>query len=187
MATVGVLALLLAAAVRGVPFPDGPPAAVTGGFGEDSCLACHFDNGLNEPGGSLVLAGLPDSYEPGGSYTLSLALERSGLRSAGFQLSARLADGRQAGTLTAGPSDENRVGVLEHRAIQYIQHELNGVAPTSPGASAWSMVWTAPDSGGPVTFHAAAVAGDHDESQTGDFVYTLERELRPTSSLQRRK
>ena len=84
--------MLLGAALPRVSFRDGPPAAVTGGFGEDSCLACHFENALNEPGGSLVLSGLPDSYEPGNEYALSLTLERPALRVAGFQLSARMAD-----------------------------------------------------------------------------------------------
>jgi hypothetical protein len=39
----------------------------------------------------------------------------------------------------------------------------------------WKLSWTAPETAGTRVAHAAAVAGDGDESQTGDHVYTLER------------
>jgi len=35
-------------------FPDGPPPAHTGGFGEPTCRACHFDGDLNAEGGGLT-------------------------------------------------------------------------------------------------------------------------------------
>jgi hypothetical protein len=38
----------------------------------------------------------------------------------------------------------------------------------------WKLSWTAPEAGGRAVLHAAAVAGDGDESQAGDFAYTLE-------------
>ena len=55
-------------------FRDGPPARVTGGFGEDSCLACHSGKALNEAGGRLTLSGFPEMYVPGARYELELRL-----------------------------------------------------------------------------------------------------------------
>jgi hypothetical protein len=39
----------------------------------------------------------------------------------------------------------------------------------------WKLSWTAPETAGKIFAHAAAVAGDGDESQSGDHVYTLEK------------
>src|SRR3989442_11863996 len=80
---------------------DGPPVAHTGGFGEPTCRACHQDEPLNAPGGSLRIEGLPRRYEPGRAYMLTVVLRRSGLGRAGFELSTRVADGQEAGSQAA--------------------------------------------------------------------------------------
>jgi hypothetical protein len=36
----------------------------------------------------------------------------------------------------------------------------------------WTVVWTAPATGGAVTFNAAANAANEDDSQLGDYIYT---------------
>ena len=177
LATVGAVVALSGAAFPRAAFPDGPPAAVTGGFGEDSCLSCHLGSALNEPGGTIEVLGLPDQYEPGRSYTLRLTLTRGGMAVGGFQLATRHADGSQAGSLEPAAEEGQRMAVQKHRDVQYLQHLLDGITPSAPDTIAWSAIWTAPTEGGAVSFHAAAVAGDKDESQMGDYVYTLERQL----------
>ena len=82
------------------PYPEGPPPAHTGGFGEPTCQACHADNPLNAPGGSLALRGLPAVYAPATAYRVTITLRRPGLGRAGFQLAARFATGDQAGSLS---------------------------------------------------------------------------------------
>src|SRR2546426_4300103 len=81
---------------------DGPPVAHTGGFGEPTCRACHQGEPLNEPGGSLRIEGLPQRYEPGRAYMLTVVLRRSGMGRAGFELSTRVADGQEAGSQAGG-------------------------------------------------------------------------------------
>jgi len=76
----GTSAALLAvgatvAAARAANY-DGPPVAHTGGFGEPTCQACHQGEPLNAPGGSLRIEGLPQRYEPGRAYTLTMVLRR---------------------------------------------------------------------------------------------------------------
>src|SRR5690606_8758969 len=61
----GACALLVAAAGVRLPYPDRPPPAHTGGFGEPTCQQCHFDAPLNDPGGALYVEGLPERYTPG--------------------------------------------------------------------------------------------------------------------------
>src|SRR5919106_6886502 len=93
-----VAAILLA--MPGARFyRDGPPLAHTGGFGEPTCRACHADNHLNDPAGSLSITGVPAVYAPGDTHRVTIFLRRAGMRRAGFQLSARFSDGRQAGAL----------------------------------------------------------------------------------------
>lgn len=178
----GALAALLLAtpALLALHFRDGPPARVTGGFGEDSCLACHFGNEPNESRGQLMLGGLPGIYEPGATYELELALVRPGMAVAGFQLAIRSdPESTQAGALRVPATDESHMGLLSERGIRFAQHRIARAAPGEGGIVRWKLSWTAPEAGGRVALHAAAVAGDGDESQAGDYVYTLEAVSNP--------
>lgn len=169
------IALCAAPALLALHYRDGPPARVTGGFGEDTCAACHSGNTLNEGAGTLTLAGFPERFEPGQIYALELTLERPGMKAAGFPLAVRLADGKtQAGRIEVAKADAAPVALLEERGVQFA-HQRTPAAPSAGESTVrWRLSWTAPDSGAPVTLHAAAVAGGGDESQAGDFVYTLE-------------
>lgn len=154
------------------PYPDQPPLAHTGGFGEPTCQRCHFGAPLNAPDGALSLSG-PDSYEPGRSYQLRVELERVGMRRAGFQLAARFSEGtragRQAGALR-GAND--RLDILaDSTGIQYAQHRQAGSGLLKPGRASWTIDWTAPDAREPVAFHLVGNAANDDASEFGDFVY----------------
>lgn len=175
-------AVVDASVLAGHPiFRDGPPAAVSGGFGEETCIACHFGTAdENDPSGSVELAGVPDAYTPGERYTLSVTVTRPGLSAGGFQLAARFRDdGLQAGALAAGAEDGERVGFTEHREVTYAHHRLAGVIPVSADANRWTLEWTAPTSGAPVVLHLTGVAGDGDESQFGDHVFSTFVETAP--------
>lgn len=176
-------------------FLDGPPARVTGGFGEDSCQDCHWDFEVGDPEGSLRVEGIPDAFIPGESYPVTVVLSRPGMESGGFQLAARYAsDTTQAGSFDVAERDRDRARVNTDRDVQFVQHTLVGVPVERPHVTAWSMTWTAPpapgtgrasapDSSGAaprsseppaILFHASAVAADGDESQVGDYVYVFE-------------
>ena len=90
----------------------------------------------------------------------------------GFQLAVRNSEDRtQAGDVTI--SDDKRLGILDERGVQFVQHRLTAAPATGEDTVRWQIAWSAPKSAGRVTLHAAAVAGDGDESQAGDYVYTL--------------
>lgn len=149
-----------------------PPLGHTGGFGEPTCHACHFGAGVNAGGGHVVLTGLPDSVEPGRVYRLTVALTDT-MERAGFMMSARHADGRQAGRLT--PSDSSRVTVRSagDQSVQYAHHTVAGTDLVGPNQGTWTVRWTAPSSpSDSVLVHVAANAANDDASAFGDDIYT---------------
>ena len=176
----GVTGAWLLASTLALPGPsrpvysEGPPPAHTGGFGEPTCHACHFDNPINDPAGSLELLGLPTRYDPGRTYTIAVVVGHPQLRRAGFQLSARFAKGdsagRQAGLLE--PLDQQAV-VIEagEPAVLFVQHTGLGSLALRPGSSLWTFAWRAPSRQRDVVFHLAANAANDDASDLGDYVY----------------
>jgi hypothetical protein len=161
-----------------VAYEDGPPPGHTGGFGEPTCTACHFDGPANDGEAHLAIEGLPESYEPGSSYRLRVVLSRAGMARGGFQLAARSGcEGTQAGAVEAV---DGRTFVTEDGGVAYIHHTREGVSPTGADSAVWTVLWTAPSAGGPpVVFSVAANAADGDASQLGDHIYTGSRTIRP--------
>jgi hypothetical protein len=163
-----------------VVYADGAPPGFSGGFGEQSCHACHFHEAVNSAPGRVALTGVPDRYVAGGRYPLTVTFTRAGMRTGGFQLTARFADGgAQAGTLQPAAGDEKRVKVERPEAIEYAGQRRAGAQPVADDGLRWTLVWTAPSTGGAVQFHVAANAGNNDETVEGDFVYTTSAKADP--------
>lgn len=165
----------LATAAR--PYSDGPPPGHSGGFGEPTCHICHGDLPLNGGPGTLRLAGLPRTYEPGARYTLTLSLNHPGVRRAGFQLTARFLDREsgeaalQAGRLAAADEYATIVQTADP-AVQYAQHTEAGSRLELPGHARWTLEWWAPaEEGGRVAFHFVGNAANDDDSEFGDHIY----------------
>lgn len=154
--------------------PDHLDGAFTGGFGEQTCHSCHFDYDLNMEGGSLTAQGIPETYQPGKEYQITVTVESEQLEIGGFQMTSRFEDGSQAGkfdweedrlTFTLSVTDE----------IQYIQHSRDGTEPTGEREVAWTFSWQAPDEESEkVIFNIAANAGNYDDSSFGDWIYVKE-------------
>jgi len=170
-----VISLFVLGPVAIVAFSDGPDAALTGGFGEPTCLECHSDHGMNDASGKLNVAGIPEMYAPGKDYTITVTLARPELARAGFQLAARFDEGGSAG-MSAGVlrAGDPRTQLIEGdgRRVIYIEQTLAGSKVERIGTAEWTFGWTAPESGGSVIFHAAANASNDDRSALGDFIYT---------------
>jgi hypothetical protein len=170
----------LAAAV-GFPseYPDAPPPGTTGGFGEPTCVSCHFA-ATPDTLGSLVLRGLPATFETGRRYELTVELARQDMAAAGFQLSARFAAGPARGQQAGGFRVLGDDATLTAQAgVDYVHQTLAGSVPSAPGMARWRLAWTAPgeSTSGAVRFHVAANAANGDESPLGDRVYALEENV----------
>ena len=170
-------ALLAAAPPPQAAYLDGPPPAHAGGFGEDTCHACHFENDLDAPGGSLTISGLPATFDPSGTYHITVSLERAGMGRAGFQLAARIGDGDgaggPAGALQGLDGDARVQAALAPDGVAYAQHTEPGTVLTGPDSTSWTVEWRPADvDATAVVFHAAANAANDDASEFGDFIYT---------------
>ena len=167
--------MLLSPPEAGPAYLEGPPPGHTGGFNEPTCQACHSGEPLNEAGGDLALSGVPASYNPGNSYLLTITLRRGLLQRAGFQLSARYADGENAGHQAGdlAPVDGRvRVIAAGEPPILYAEHSVTGSEVSLRDTALWIVEWTAPaERTGAIVFHAAANASNDDNSEFGDFVY----------------
>jgi hypothetical protein len=169
-----LISLFVLGPVAIVAFSDGPDAALTGGFGEPTCLQCHDDHAMNDASGKMNLSGIPEMYTPGREYTITVTLARPDLARAGFQLAARFdqgsATGMSAGVLRASDPRTQLIEATGGRVI-YIEHTLAGSKVEPAGTAEWTFGWTAPEAGGSVTFHAAGNASNNDRSALGDFIY----------------
>jgi hypothetical protein len=169
----GLASASLAALPSAQAFPEGALLGHTGGFGEESCASCHF-GGAQGDDITLRVDG-PNIYEPGERYRFFVRVMDASAAVAGFQLSARFEDGRNAGMLEA-QAEGSQTGALDE--VTYASH-------TTPlrledGEAVWEIDWIAPDSlGGPVVIHAASVSGADDQSPIGDNVLTLEMQISP--------
>jgi len=170
----------------GSTFPDGAPARVAGGFGGDTCLACHWEfDDTEDSVGALKVEGIPETWVPGERYTLDIEVKRPGMAVGGFQLAARFAaDTTQAGTFRIPEQESGRIAVLDEGGLLFAQHTEAGIpADEEAGVARWSVIWEAPGEAGhgtdapgsgEVVLNVSAVAGDGDRSQMGDYVYSAE-------------
>jgi hypothetical protein len=175
-----IAALVASTGARAAGYVDGAPLGFSGGFGEESCHACHFSAEPNSGDGRVTIIGLPRRFAAGQRYTVTVTLTRAGMKRAGFQLTARFQkDGAAAGTLAPAPGEEARIGVDVQGDLRYANQRKEGATLTSPDAATWSLVWTAPADRGPVVFQVAANAANGDETTDGDHIHTAAVEVLP--------
>jgi hypothetical protein len=157
-----------------------PPLGYTGGFGEPTCLQCHIGNEANAFGGSVRIEGAPERFVRGDTYLLTVRLRADETSVAGYQISARFAQGpdsgRSAGTLA---TVDARSAIGDSLGVTYAHHTEEGVPTRDPSGSSWAIAWTAPDRPVPVTLHVAANSGNGDESPLGDLVFVESLLLEP--------
>jgi hypothetical protein len=159
--------------------PNHLDGAFTGGFGEETCRSCHFDYDLNMDGGSLTLDGVPESYQPGKDYEITVTLQAEQLEVGGFQMTTRFDDGSQAGEFS-WDGDELMYTPSVTDEVKYLQHSESGTQQAEDRAIQWTFTWTAPEQDGEkVILNIAANSGNYDDSSFGDWIYAEEITLRP--------
>lgn len=160
--------------VENLSYPEHLVGAFTGGFGEESCHSCHFDYELNLEDGALKVSGI-EKIQPKTTYELQVIVEREDLGKAGFQLTARFADGRQAGAFEI--SEDERLMFTEQvpDSLQYVQHSPEGTEVPEKGKNQWIISWQSPEAiSDSIYFNIAANAANGDQSEFGDWVYVQE-------------
>jgi hypothetical protein len=148
----------------------GPLPAHTGGFGEPSCHACHFDYVVNEGDVRVTFDSLPANFEPERSYRLQLRVQHPELKRGGFQLSARFDDGTPAGSFVI--PDTSLLRVQRAKSVDYLSHTMKGSDQLVGDTAVWNFEWVAPAASRRVVFNLAVNVADQDASQFGDRIYT---------------
>lgn len=159
--------------------PRAIPGKFTGGFGELTCHNCHFGYDLNHEGGMLRVDGLNETYSPGQEFGITVTVSSVNLEKGGFQMTARLEDGTQAGWFAWADNDSTLMFTPGTGGeVEYIQHSEAGTDADAKHEVSWFFVWTAPDEpAGPVRVNIAANAGNDDLSPFGDRIYVQEFKL----------
>lgn len=182
-ASILVVLLLLGMPAPAPALSTGPQPAVTGvpaigtEAAEGTCVQCHNSSPINpDDQVAMTLEGVPASYEPGRTYTLTLRLvnkDATRLRW-GFQLTAvAMKDGAGAGELIVTDAGTTQVIQAMSGTRSYVEHGYGGTAIGQTGGASWTFDWKAPPAGvGKVGFFAAANAANADGSNQGDHVYT---------------
>ena len=162
-----------------VHYGKGSKPASTNAPGETSCQSekCHTQNALNSGGGELAVTGVPEVYELGKQYTLSITLLQKGQKRWGFQITVLNEDSLASGELllldpklTQIKTDAVANGLMR----QYVEHTLEGShMGRKDGPVSWAVAWQAPDKPeGRITFYTAANAANFNKKPWGDFIYT---------------
>lgn len=156
----------------GAPALGGAPAELT-----CNDVGCHSGNPMNF-NGKLEILGVPATYTPGNSYTITVRLTSTATqgdvnRKWGFQLTAvRLSDGTGAGSFTSSTLPVLN-GTGSYSSRKYISHDADTVQLGAQSPVEWSFTWTAPaQDAGAVGFYAAGNAANGNLSNLGDFIYT---------------
>jgi hypothetical protein len=180
-------ALVLATTAMVTPaqaLSTGPQPGVTGVpaggelAAEMTCVQCHATFTLNpDDRGALAIEGLPERWEPGRSYELTVRLTDTAPESLrwGFQATAVFVDDLQ-GAGTFEPADQRTQVVDGLAGRAYIEHSYYGTDPGTAGGASWSFRWTAPDSGTDsgtdIAIFAAGNAANVNGSQEGDRIFS---------------
>jgi hypothetical protein len=175
-AVLGLSGTAVAAIGSPVWMATGPPPGHTGGFGEPTCIICHNEFELNAFGGMLSVEGLPEAYEPGGSYPLVVRLETTDMVLGGFQMAMRFASGPLAGDDAGRWEVLNDAVTVTADSIDgcvYAHQAPAGTVMSNPTLATWTLVWHAPEEGGDAVLNAAANSGNGDNSPFGDLIYTF--------------
>lgn len=155
-------------------YASGPPAGRTGAPGEQTCIVCHTGT-LNSGPGSVTIEGVPEQYEPGQEYTLTVKVSHPNRRRWGFQITALDGSNEPAGELTPANRALTKVatgtGSLQGR--RYVEHTTAGTFQGQSQGAQWEVRWTAPPTDvGRVTFYAAGNAANGNNNSNGDNIYT---------------
>ncbi len=158
-------------------FTGSPPDGATGAPGEELCTDCHTSFLADSGDGLLTITGLPDQFEPGQTYSLTVSLADAGQQRWGFELSVKDDRDQQAGSITVTDAVNTQASVIAD--ITYLKHTSTGTQNGTPdGSGAWTFDWTAPSKGRQVAiFYLAGNAANGNGNTLGDYIYNILRIL----------
>ena len=187
-ATICVLSLG-AATMRELPQKPasfGAPVSSTGAPGERTCAAagCHDTYPPNGRGAMTIsVAGAENGFKPGMTYDVAVRVADNNARRFGFQIVALNDDNSNAGTLMLTDSARTQIisNDLTLQDRQYATYTYAGTEQFAAGVGYWTLKWTAPAAAKNVTFYAATVIANDDNTDYGDYTLTASLPVAPQS------
>ncbi|NOQ53594.1 MAG: hypothetical protein GQ558_03190 [Thermoplasmata archaeon] len=155
------------------------PDYKTGAPGEETCQQCHDDYALNSGNGYIALTGLPERYEPGKAYVLTVTVYFPDMTRFGFEITAVAeTSGESAGSFACVDAAQTMV------SGKYIKSSRNGLMCDVTGMKSWQIQWNSPSKAdSAVTFYGAGAACDNDNDEGDDWVYTCMMTLSPAPKI----
>ena len=142
---------------------SGAPQGHTGSPGDGaSCTSCH-SSFPPIPATGLITSNIPASgYVPGTTYLITATISHASFNKFGFQISPQNSSGALMGTLALTMPSATQI--LQNK---WITHTSSGTAGTG-NSRIWTFNWTAPTSGGAVTFYGAFNSANNNSNTSGD-------------------
>jgi hypothetical protein len=185
--TIIALAILSVMLTAGV-MDDNGRAGVTGAPGETTCnqTNCHNSYTINTGPGSISASSTMNnwSYVPGSTYSISITVRKPSGPIFGFGTEILQPNGNNAGTIMV--TNPTRTSIKTRLVGSYyrrtIVHTLNG--GLTPDSCVFTFNWVAPTTNiGNVTLYAAGNAANHNDSATGDYIYTMNHVIVPDNGV----
>ena len=152
------------------PTRTGAPSIPDNG---QTCISCHGSSSS----GSLVISNLPNQYESGQKYIITIKLSQSGQRRWGFILTALDKNGKQAGNFA---NINAKTQIFSSKGRQYIGHTSIGTAAGKENSNTWLLNWTAPRlEVGSISFYASGNAANNNFGISGDNGYKTQVTIEP--------
>lgn len=166
----------------------GAPVSSTGAPDERTCATsgCHDTYAPNIGRGSMNISidGAENGFEAGKTYDITIQVADKDTKRFGYQLVALNDDDKtNAGELKIIDNDRTQIVTndLKFKDRKYATYTLAGTEPFSDGLGYWKVKWTAPTSQKNITFYAATVIANNDDTDYGDYVLTSSLPLSPKS------
>lgn len=169
-------------------FSSGPPDGFAGDPpNNNNCTLCHTTFAPANSGiGSVSLSGLPASYDPGETYTLTIMVEDAEPNRMrwGFELTViNESDFLQGGDLATAGSDLIQISAGDGTLRDYLKHTSVGTFVGQTSGASWDFDWTAPDPAtGDIHFWFAGNAANNGDGNQEDYIYTGDALLSPTAA-----
>lgn len=167
IASAGALSALAGGAP---PFNSGPPTGMASNRPYyNNCTVCHSGT-VNSGMGSVTIAGVPEVYTPGATYTITVTNADVNRKRWGFELIAQRKNGAMGGTFVLTDAVNTQIQISG--SLEYVMHTTTGTYQGLSGPRSWSVDWIAPPlADGDIAFTASGNAANNDSFYSGDRIY----------------
>lgn len=143
------------------------------------CTSCHGDFTINTGGGGLVVTGLPTTtYLAGQAYNFSIKVNFGAASRTiwGFAIKAvNTTNNNVVGTFSTTNPNASIKGSVANQDVE-LSHSTAATTTAANTYTYTNLTWTAPATPNAnessIRFYITGVAGDNDNSEAGDYVYT---------------